>query len=38
MSFRGGVGKGCSGVSFRGGVGKGCSGVSFRGGVKGVVG
>ena len=37
MSFRGGVGKGCSGVSFRGGVGKGCSGVSFRGGVKGVV-
>ena len=38
MSFRGGVGKGCSGVSFKGGVGKGCSGVSFRGGVKGVVG
>ena len=38
MSFRGGVGKGCSEVSFRGGVGKGCSGVSFRGGVKGVVG
>ena len=37
MSFRGGVGKGCSGVSFRGWVGKGCSGVSFRGGVKGVV-
>ena len=38
MSFRGGVGKGCSGVSFRGGVCKGCSGVSFRGGVKGIVG